>query len=307
MLKIKDNFISVIIMTILITLSVFTNPAFGAESIDNDDYQTFIIKDQNFAVYFDNQTDCAELIMPDGNKEILARQISASGAKYGNEKITFWNKGERSQISIRDKIIFDAELVEADSELKNKFTEQNNKKRVFFKSRGFYVMLQKKDKNAEIVLDGREFTLEKKTEKDHSSIYSSEEMQISEQNSSLLIKVEDYQFYAEKVNLNDYLSDEELKLRGLGQEPGWLMTIKEDEIELELDYAQVKINIKPANFKLIKGNEEIKYEIMTSLINFKIYIIESPHRDIMSGRILPYTVRIKAGDRELIGGAYISN
>jgi len=294
-------------MSILIIFSVFINPAAGAESIDNDHYQTFIIKDQNFAVYFDNQADCAELIMPDGSKEILKRQISASGAKYGNEKITFWNKGERSQISIREKIIFDAELVEADSELKHIFTEQNNKKRVFFQSRGFYVMLQTRDKNAEIVLDGREFTLEKKTEKEHSSNYSSEDLQISEQNSSLWIKVEDYQFYAEKVTLDEYLVDKELNLRGLGQEPGWLMTIKDDEIELELDYAQVKINIKPANFKLIKGKEEIKYEVITSLINFKIYIIESPHRDIMSGRMFPYTVRIKAGDRELIGGAYISN
>jgi len=295
-------------MSILIIFSVFINPAAGAESIDNDHYQTFIIKDQYFAVYFDNDADNVELIMPDGSREILERQISASGAKYGNEKITFWNKGERSQIFINDKIIFDADLVEADTELLKEYADYlNSDERYLFRSRGFYVMLQKRDKNAELVLDGREFTLEKKTEKGHSSNYSSKNLQISDQNSSLWIKVEDYQFYAEKTDLDEYLADKELYLRGLGQEPGWLMTIKDDEIELELDYAQVKINIKAANFKLIKDKEEIKYEVMTSLINFKIQIIENPHRDSMSGKIFPYTVRIKAGDRELIGGAYLSN
>jgi uncharacterized membrane protein len=58
---------------------------------------------------------------------------------------------------------------------------------------------------------------------------------------------------------------------------------------------------------MIKGKEEIQYNVRTSLVDFQILVKKEKHSDIMSGRIFPYTVKIKAEDRELIGGAYISN
>ncbi len=311
-LKSRNCIISISIILFSLIFLVFISDVVKAEPGYKVDYQTFIIKDLYFAVNFDNENDRLELIMPDGSREVLQQQISASGAKYGNEKITFWNKGKRSQISIMGKIIFDTDRVEADSKLKNEFTEDLNqdinlKDAVFLKSRSLYLILEKRNNKARFVIDGQEFMLDKETGEDQCVDYNSEDLQIFEQSDGLLINIDDYRFSAEKVSLDDFPTDEELKLRGLGQEPGWLMRLQKDEIELELDYAQVKINVQAPYFEIREGKEEIIYDVMTSLVDFEIQIIKEVHRDIMSGRIFPYTVKIKADDRELIGGAYIAN
>ncbi len=311
-LKSKNCIISISIILFSLIFFVFISDVVKAEPEYKENYQTYIIKELHFAVDFDNENDRLELIMPDGGREVLKRQVSASGAKYGNETLTFWNKGERSRIYINDKIAFDTSKAEADSEIMSVFAENVNheinlKDAVFLKSRFLYLMLEKSNNKARFVIAGQEFMLDKETGEDQCVDYSSDDLHIFEQSDGLLIKAEDYQFNAEKVTLDDYLTEKELKLRGLGQEPGWLMRIEKDEIELELDYAQVKIDIQAPYFELRKEKEEIIYDVRTSLVDFEIQIIKEVRRDTMSGRIFPYTVKIKAEDRKLIGGAYISN
>ncbi|MEC9489665.1 MAG: alpha/beta fold hydrolase [Halanaerobiales bacterium] len=53
---------------------LFTAHMLKTESENTQDYQTYIIKEQYFAVNFDNENDSVELIMPDGSREVLERQ-----------------------------------------------------------------------------------------------------------------------------------------------------------------------------------------------------------------------------------------
>ncbi|MFW5988552.1 MAG: MliC family protein [bacterium] len=309
MLKNKRYYmITVIILVFFINASLILPVRAEKENLSEEGYRTFLIKDVYFSVEFDEETDTAELIMPNGSREVLQHQISASGAKYGNQKITFWNKGDFARVFLSDEFVFWTEMIEADSEnLSTNVPEADSDERVIFRNIGFYVMLQELDEGARVILDGEELIRDEQG--NYSSYYrdSIDNINIEERDKDLIIKIGDYEFRAQPVAMEDYLDDKELILRGVGQEPGWLIKIREEEIELELDYAQVKLSINPSYYTTKEEEGKIIYEVTTSLVNFQIKITEKEHSDVMSGSIFPYTVEITAGERKLTGGVYIGS
>lgn len=298
------------IVFLIIFSSVSSVFAANYDSIDNN-YRTYIIKDFYFAVEFDNENNTMELILPDGSSKILERNISASGARYGFNNITFWNKGERAQLFIDDRSIFEAERAEitgVNSNLLKKFSDEAKlEEAVFFRIKDSYIMYKEQADKVELILNGNKFTISEQSKTGQINNYIKDNIKIIELNDGLLIHVNDFELFAEEVNMDDYLEKNDLIIKGLGQEPGWMMKISNETIELELDYGQVNLSINPSYFNLKVAKEKIEYDVMTSLVDFKIEIIKDTHSDIMSGKIFPYTVKITGGKIDLLGGAYISN
>lgn len=309
MISSRINFSVKITFTLLLILFSIISPVSALESNSIDEnYRNYIIKDFYFAVNFDNKNNKMELIFPDGNSKILERKISASGARYADNNMTFWNKGERVQLFIDDQLILEAERTEVNSKSLKKFSDKAKiEEAVFFKSRDSYLMFNKMLDRSEFILNGNELIINEDSGADSGDTYCGENIKIIELNDGLLIIVGQFELFAEPVNMSDYIANKNLSLKGLGQEPGWMMKISSEMIELELDYGQVTLSINPSYFSLKEGQDKIKYDVMTSLVDFQIEIKNEAHQDIMSGKLFPYTVKITGGKINLIGGAYISN
>ena len=122
------NILIIILLLLLITFPVKAN----------NDYKIFLVKDHYFAVDFKNKKKEIELIFPDGQSRILTQKRSASGIRFTNENITFWNKGDQAQIYIND-IILDAKVKKYSEEVSKHFPRINKEEYIFFKTQGFYI------------------------------------------------------------------------------------------------------------------------------------------------------------------------
>lgn len=67
---------------------------------------TYTCSDGNlYAVYpyqDKNQTDMLDLVLPNGDKEILTNVVAASGAKYVGKTYEWWSKGDTANFSHGD-------------------------------------------------------------------------------------------------------------------------------------------------------------------------------------------------------------
>lgn len=289
----KQLFLTKILLIVLLLLLI------SASVQANNDYKVFLVKDQYLAVDFKDNKNEMNLIFPDGPAKLLSRKKAASGIRYSNEDINFWNKGNRVQISIND-IVIDGEIREYSQEISKQFPQLKSGEYIFLKIQGFYMFFPDNKKN-NIVISGKEFKINKVA----SDRYKGRELEILEDTNSLTLKLEKYKFTAETVNLDNFIKESNLVLKGLGQEPGWLMNISQNNIELELDYAQTNLNISEAQYKRYYEKNKICYEVKTSLFNFEIKIIKEVHSDIMSGFKFPFTIKIRSKKNTLIGGAYL--
>ena len=279
----------IVILLLLISVSVQAN----------NDYKVFLVKDQYLAVDFKDNKNEMHLIFSNGPERLLSRKKSASGIRYNNEDINFWNKGNRVQISIND-IIIDGEIKEYSQEISKQFPQLRPDEHIFFKIKGFYIFFLDNEKN-NIVISGKDFKINKVS----TDRYRGRELEILEDDNNLTLKLGDFKFTAETVNLDNFIKESNLVLKGLGQEPGWLINISPKNIKLELDYAQTILNISEAQYKRYSKKNQICYKIKNSLFNFDIKIIKEVHSDIMSGFKFPFTIKITSEKNTLIGGAYL--
>lgn len=99
---------------IVMLLSVSTIVLFGDDvsktellSLKYQDQVVYIsdLNQEYTARYYalsDNSYHLVELFMPDGKKYTLLHVISGSGAKYMNNEIIWWTKGDSAFIELRD-------------------------------------------------------------------------------------------------------------------------------------------------------------------------------------------------------------
>ena len=284
------NILLIALLFLLITFPV---------KADND-YNVFLVKDHYFAVDFKNDKKDIELIFPDGQSRILTQKRSASGIRFCNENITFWNKGDQAQIYIND-IILDAKVKKYSEEIRKHFPKTNKDEYIYFKTQGFYIFFLEPNRKNKIVISGREADLEKVSE----NKYIGNKLEVFENNNTINLKIDGYKFSGDSVNFDNLINNSNLVIRGLGQEPGWFIDIYENEIKLKLDYAQVSLDITQSQYTKKFLNNKIYYDIKTSLFDFEIIITKNMHSDIMSGFKFPFTIKIKNNKNTLVGGAYI--
>ena len=91
--------------------------------------------------------------------------------------------------------------------------------------------------------------------------------------------------------------------RGLGQEPGWVVEIREGKtITFIGDYGDVKINVyvPEADFEPQTGGK--RYTGASGVGTVEVTVWEEPHTDIMSGQVFPFSVTVAVGGRTYYGG-----
>jgi putative lipoprotein len=99
--------------------------------------------------------------------------------------------------------------------------------------------------------------------------------------------------------------DVELRARGvdfraIGQEPGWLLDMFRDRVELSYDYGNVEITAPRPQPILPAWQGEI-YEIRTEAHRITITIRRTPCQDAMSGEMFPAQVAVLVNGRTLEG------
>jgi len=55
---------------------------------------------------FDREADSVSLVLPDSSTIRLPRAMSASGARYANDRMVFWEHQGKASLWIDDKLIF---------------------------------------------------------------------------------------------------------------------------------------------------------------------------------------------------------
>ncbi|MGM0509447.1 MAG: MliC family protein [Fusobacteriota bacterium] len=305
----KYNKIIIVLMLFILLGSISVQAKHQSNNL-NEEYSTFITKDLLFGVQFENDYEKLKLILPDGNINILSQEKSESGAKYSNDKVHFWKKKNKVQIYF-DDIYFKMEVIDIKADKLKKYFDFNNEKinkekeLIVFKSKGFYILLKDMGDEGQVIFPNHESILTR--ERTASGVkYSNDGISVWNKGEELLIELGGFEFKAHLIEVNDYINEQKYIFKALGQEPGWQMKIKEEEIQLFMDYGNIELNIYPHQISMEILNENIIYNITTALFDFQINIIKSIHTDIMSGQKYPYSVKITSKNKCLIGGGYIN-
>jgi putative lipoprotein len=93
-----------------------------------------------------------------------------------------------------------------------------------------------------------------------------------------------------------------VRFRALGQEPGWILDVREDgAIDVEADYGEAVYHLPPADPAVDPGAGRTIYHIETEAHRATIVIDDEPCRDAMSGWPYETTVSLTLDGREYRG------
>jgi putative lipoprotein len=93
-----------------------------------------------------------------------------------------------------------------------------------------------------------------------------------------------------------------VRFRAVGQEPGWMLDIREDgAIDIEADYGEAEYHLPSAEPEVDPGAGRTVYRIETEAHRATIVIEDEPCRDGMSGWPYEKTVSMTLDGRELRG------
>jgi putative lipoprotein len=93
-----------------------------------------------------------------------------------------------------------------------------------------------------------------------------------------------------------------VRFRALGQEPGWILDVREDGgIDVEADYGEAVYHLPPADPEVDPGAGRTVYRIETEAHRATIVIDDEPCRDAMSGWPYETTVSMTLDGREYRG------
>lgn len=95
---------------------------------------------------------------------------------------------------------------------------------------------------------------------------------------------------------------EGVDFRAIGNEPGWLLEIREDDaLVLMADYGSRRYEIASPEPEIDETSGGRLFRQPGTPETFEVVLIDEPCRDDMSGEPFPTTVRITLGERHLSG------
>ncbi|MEJ6949828.1 YbaY family lipoprotein [Natronospora cellulosivora (SeqCode)] len=295
---------------------------------------------QNNELQSNDDLNEIEIIMPGGKIKNLTKVPAASGAKYSNGDIVFWNKGKKGMIQV-DDIVYNTKLEDFEDNngqkgqdlLENRKTLAVIKEikhnadsiRVLIDNKGQELLLNISDETEIIGIDNKQISYDKLKEVERGSkiiAYYKPTMALSLPPQSAAVKIvilpyikdvssskidiyktEDIAYKSQ--SLEDKAREEISTFKALGQEPGWSLEVIEDKnLTLITNYGESKLNVSMNQVKKNIINNVLSYSIETSLFTMKIEVIKEEYTDTMSGKKYPYTVKVRISDKELIGGGY---
>ncbi len=110
---------------------------------------------------------------------------------------------------------------------------------------------------------------------------------------------------AEEINNEvwEKAREDGVQFRAVGNEPGWLVEIKDDKrIKFVNDYGDLEIKAPVDDLWLGPAGEDKIYYVENEAIQFQVIIMKKSYQDTMSGESFPYQVRVVFPNKSYVGG-----
>ena len=108
---------------------------------------------------------------------------------------------------------------------------------------------------------------------------------------------------AEEMDIWEKAQEEGVQFRAVGNEPGWLVEIRDDKmVRFINDYGNLEINAPVDDLWLGPAGEDKIYYIENDVIQFQVIIMKKTYKDKMSGEEFPYQVRVVFPNKSYVGG-----
>lgn len=108
---------------------------------------------------------------------------------------------------------------------------------------------------------------------------------------------------AEEVDVWQRAKEDGVQFRAVGNEPGWLVEIRDDQmIKFINDYGNLEIKAPVDDLWLGPVGEDKIYYVENDVIQFQVIIMKKTYNDSMSGEEFPYQVRVVFPNKSYIGG-----
>lgn len=110
---------------------------------------------------------------------------------------------------------------------------------------------------------------------------------------------------AEEINTDvwEKAREDGVQFRAVGNEPGWLIEIREDKkIRFINNYGSLEIKAPVDDLWLGPAGEDKIYYVENDVIQFQVIIMKKSYQDNMSGETFPYQVRVVFPSKSYVGG-----
>lgn len=107
----------------------------------------------------------------------------------------------------------------------------------------------------------------------------------------------------EEVDVWERAKENGVNFRAVGNEPGWLVEVKDDQkIRFVNDYGNLEITAPVDDLWVGPANEDKIYYVENDVIQFQVIIMKKSYQDTMSDESFPYQVRIVFPNKSYVGG-----
>lgn len=108
---------------------------------------------------------------------------------------------------------------------------------------------------------------------------------------------------ASEMNVWEKAEAKGVQFRGVGNEPGWLVEIYDDQrIRFVNNYGALEIKAPVDDLWLGPVGEDKIYYVENDAVQFQVIIMNKAYQDTMSGEEFPYQVRVVFPNQSYVGG-----
>lgn len=230
-----------------------------------------------------------------GGKNLSLRQVpAASGSKYSDGTVVFWSKGADATVEIKG---FSVKAQE------QKIPAGFGRSKTYL-TEGLPFNASFEDELAWLMLPNQELIALRQVPSASGAKYSNRQLIFWSKGTGAILEAYGITLQARQVPAGPW---EEAKKRGIefravGQEPGWVLELKGDKLDLVTDYGQTRICAQLDEAEVDPKTGTKSYHALTDALTLKINIQNKLHYDSMSGEPFPATVTIQINGRQYQGG-----
>lgn len=108
---------------------------------------------------------------------------------------------------------------------------------------------------------------------------------------------------AQNIDVWEKAKENGIQFRAVGNEPGWLIEIREDEkVRFVNDYGNLEVKAPIDDVWHGPAGEDKIYYIENDAIQFQVILMKKSYQDSMSGERFPYQVRVVFPNKSYVGG-----
>ncbi len=255
----------------------------------NTTTQTYLTESLRFRAIFANRK--TQLILPGGKNVTLRQVAAASGAKYTNGPLTFWTKGSEAMITVGG-ISLPAKA--------QKLAGRGN----HYIVEGIRFSASFEEDFAWLTLPNAQQQVLKSEPTARGAKYSNPGLNFWSKGTEALIEFYGIWFQAKQVPAGPWEKAKKngVEFRAVGQEPGWVLELKGEQLDLVTDYGQTRICAQ-LDAPVVDPKTGTKtYRALSGALKLTIKIQDKIHYDIMSGEPFPASVIINLNGLQYQGG-----